>query len=145
MNHRFDDDEVSPEIRGISQGRCTELLQSHSVGRIAWQGAGVPEILPVNYIWYDDSVVFRTSPDGALAGLVEPTEVAFEIDELDLQRREGWSVLVHGRTHGLGKTEQLAQLMAGADVLPWAAGQRNVYVQIKPTKVTGRTVAARPR
>ena len=140
MNHRFDSDEVIPAIRGISRAQCVELLQSHSVGRVAWQSADGPEILPVNYVWYDDSVVFRTAPNGLLAGLVWATDVAFEIDELNSRRREGWSVVMHGRTQAVGKSEQLAQLMAGSDVVPWAAGDRNVFVKITPAKVTGRLV-----
>ena len=140
MNHRFDSDEVIPAIRGISRAQCVELLQSHSVGRVAWQSADGPEILPVNYVWYDDSVVFRTAPNGLLAGLVWATDVAFEIDELNSRRREGWSVVMHGRTQAVGKSEQLAQLMAGSDVVPWASGERNVFVKITPAKVTGRLV-----
>ena len=103
MNHRFDSDEVIPAIRGISRAQCVELLQSHSVGRVAWQSADGPEILPVNYVWYDDSVVFRTAPNGLLAGLVWATDVAFEIDELNSRRREGWSVVLHGRTQAVGQ------------------------------------------
>ena len=94
----------------------------------------------MNYVWYDDSVVFRTAPNGLLAGLVWATDVAFEIDELNSRRREGWSVVLHGRTQAVGKSEQLAQLMAGSDVVPWAAGERNVFVKITPAKVTGRLV-----
>ena len=41
-------------------------------------------------------VVFRTSPHGVLAQLAHPTEVAFEIDDIDQNRGAGWSVLVEG-------------------------------------------------
>jgi nitroimidazol reductase NimA-like FMN-containing flavoprotein (pyridoxamine 5'-phosphate oxidase superfamily) len=144
MNNRFDDDEAMPAIREISRSRCVELLRSHAVGRVAWQTVDGPEVLPVNYVWYDDSVVFRTAPNGLLAGLVWATDVAFEIDELNPQRREGWSVVMHGRTQAVGKSERLAQLLAGSDVVPWAAGDRDVIVKITPTRLTGRQVSARP-
>ncbi len=143
MSQRHGFDEDLPAITGISRSNCVELLRSHTVGRVAWQTVDGPEILPVNYVWYDDSVVFRTAPNGLLAGLVWATDVAFEIDELNPRHREGWSVVMHGRTQSVGNSERLAQLMAGGDVVPWAAGDRKVYVKITPTRLTGRQVRAR--
>ena len=82
MSSRFDEDESTPAYSGISPGRCTELLQTQTIGRVAWQAADGPEILPVTYTWHENSVIFRTSPDGPLSELARPTDVAFEIDEV---------------------------------------------------------------
>jgi hypothetical protein len=56
-----------------------------------------PQILPVTYACHDGTIIFRTSPHGVLSELVRPTDVALEIDELDQERRHGWSVVVPGR------------------------------------------------
>ena len=143
MNHRFDDDEPTRTFRGISPEHCVELLQARTVGRVAWQAAEGPEILPVTYTWHEDSVIFRTSPYGPLSELVRPADVAFEIDEIDEQQHQGWSVVVHGRAQAVEQADKLTQLWAVAGV-PWAPGVRNLFIQITPMAVSGRQVAARP-
>ena len=78
MTNRMDDDEVVATFNGISPTRCVELLQTQTVGRVAWQATAGPEVLPVTYVWHEDSVIFRTSPYGPLSELSQPTDVAFE-------------------------------------------------------------------
>ena len=143
MDSRFDEDETTPAFSGISPAHCTELLQTQTVGRVAWQTADGPEILPVTYTWHENSVIFRTSPDGPLSEMARTTAVAFEIDEVDQVRRHGWSVVVHGQAQEVAEPDRLAQVWPVADV-PWAAGVRNLFIQITPTRLSGRMVAARP-
>ena len=143
MANRMDDDEVIPTFGGISPSRCVELLQTQTVGRVAWQAANAPEILPVTYVWHEDSVIFRTSPSGPLSELSQPTDVAFEIDEVDQQRHQGWSVVVHGRAEGVVRPDEVVRLWAVSGV-PWASGMRNLLIRITPTRVSGRQVAGRP-
>lgn len=140
---RFIDDEPTGEFRAITPARCQELLQSQSVGRIAWQAADGPQILPVTYAWHEGTIIFRTSPYGVLSELVRPTDVALEIDELDQDSRRGWSVVVQGRAQGVAEPDQLVRMWTGSGVVPWAAGVRNVFIQVTPRRVTGRVVAAR--
>jgi uncharacterized protein len=140
---RFIDDEPTSEFRAITPARCEELLQSQSVGRIAWQAADGLQILPVTYAWYEGTIIFRTSPYGVLSELVRPTDVALEIDELDQDSRRGWSVVVQGRAQGVAEPDQLVRMWTVGGVVPWAAGVRNVFIQVTPRRVTGRVVAAR--
>jgi nitroimidazol reductase NimA-like FMN-containing flavoprotein (pyridoxamine 5'-phosphate oxidase superfamily) len=142
---RYRDDELASEFRAMSPARCQELLESQSIGRVAWQAADGPQILPVTYAWLDGAIIFRTSPYGVLSELVRPTEVALEIDDLDQHSRRGWSVVVQGRAQGVAEPDQLERIWTGGGVVPWAAGVRNVFIQITPHKVTGRVVAARSR
>ena len=140
---RFRDDESTGEFRAISPARCHELLQSQSVGRVAWQAADGPQILPVTYAWFEGTIIFRTSPYGVLSELIRPTEVALEIDEIDQKTHRGWSVVVQGRAQGVAQPDELVRMWTVGGVVPWASGVRNVFIQITPRKVTGRTVAAR--
>ena len=80
---RFSDEDSTDEFTPISPARCQELLESQSIGRVAWQAADGPQILPVTYACHDGTIIFRTSPYGVLSELVRPTDVALEIDELD--------------------------------------------------------------
>jgi len=143
VENRFIDDEPASEFRAISTAHCQELLESQSVGRIAWQAADGPQILPVTYAWHDGTIIFRTSPYGVLSELIRPTEVALEIDELDQNNRRGWSVVVQGRAQAVAEPDELVRMWTVGGVVPWAAGVRNVFIQITPHKVTGRVVAAR--
>ena len=67
MARRDDDDdyEAPKSFSAISPSRCTELMSTQSVGRVAWQGPDGLQILPVTYVYFDGSVVFRTSPNVA--------------------------------------------------------------------------------
>jgi uncharacterized protein len=143
VQDRFVDDDSTSEFRAITPARCEELLQSQSVGRVAWQAADGPQILPVTYAWHEGTIIFRTSPYGVLSELIRPTEVALEIDDLDQNSRRGWSVVVQGRAQGVAEPDQLVRMWTVGGVVPWARGVRNVFIQITPYKVTGRVVAAR--
>ena len=145
VEERFIDNESPGEFRAISPARCEELLQSQSVGRVAWQAADGPQILPVTYAWHEGTIIFRTSPYGVLSELIRPTEVALEIDEIDQNNHRGWSVVVQGRAQGVAEPDQLARMWTAGGVVPWASGIRNVFIQVTPHKVSGRVVAARSR
>jgi uncharacterized protein len=139
----FSDAGPIDEFKPISPSRCQELLESQSIGRIAWQAADGPQILPVTYAYHEGTIIFRTSPYGVLSELVRPTDVAMEIDELDQQNRQGWSVVVQGRAQGVAEPDQLVRMWTVGGVVPWASGIRNVFIQIIPHRITGRIVAAR--
>ncbi len=136
----------SPQTSGpfheISRVRCEELLASRTVGRVAWNSADGPQLLPVTYAMFKGQVVFRTSPYGVLSQLVRPCKVVFEVDELDHSAATGWSVLVHGTAHGVGDPPELVELWTVDGLIPWAAGVRNLFIAIAPRTISGRTVAA---
>ncbi len=140
---RFGDQESRQEFAPISPDRCRELLKSQIIGRVAWQAADGPQILPVTYAWHHGTIIFRTSPYGVLSELVRPTDVALEIDELDQENRQGWSVVVQGRAQGVAEPDQLVRMWTVGGVVPWASGIRNVFIQIRPRRITGRALLAR--
>jgi uncharacterized protein len=145
MSHeRSTDEDLTDEFKPVSPKRCQELLESQSIGRVAWQAADGPQILPVTYACHDGTIIFRTSPYGVLSELIRPTDVALEIDELDQESRQGWSVVVQGRAKGIAEPDQLVRMWTVGGVVPWASGVRNVFIQITPRRITGRITAARP-
>jgi uncharacterized protein len=139
-----DDDYESPDrFSAISPTRCTELLSSQSVGRVAWQSTNGLQILPVTYAYYEGTIVFRTSPDSVLSDLSNLSEVVFEIDEIDKRGHQGWSVVARGQAQAVGEPREVSRLLTEAGVVPWAPGNRDLLIQINPVKVTGRIVSAR--
>ena len=72
----------------------------------------------MTYAYHDGTIIFRTSPYGVLSELVRPTDVALEIDELDQESRQVWSVVVQGRAQGIAEPDQLVRMWAVGGVVP---------------------------
>jgi hypothetical protein len=43
------DDSTERRFEPIGRQQCLDLIESHHVGRIAWQAADLPQILPITY------------------------------------------------------------------------------------------------
>jgi uncharacterized protein len=137
---RDSDDRSERYFEALGREQCLDLLGSNHVGRVAWQAADLPQILPVTYATHRGLVYFRTTPDGILSELAQPTWVALEVDELDQQTRSGWSIVVHGRTSAVSEPDALAGLWAADSLVPWAGGNRTLFISIRPDRVSGRVV-----
>ena len=131
-------------IEELDEDACLRLVSPGGVGRIAYNGRSGLAVLPVNYTLHDGAIVFRTAEHGPLdedlrTGIDGADyKVAFEIDDIDLARRQGWSVLIQGPAHHVTAAERDAALKAGVE--SWAPGERELFVRIVPSRVTGRRV-----
>lgn len=119
---------------------CLALMRSHTVGRVGWNAADGPQILPVTYLLRDDTIIFRTAPYGALSELRNAHRVAFEVDDFDVDTRTGWTVLVRGMIQAADNPDELAGLWTRQEPIPWAPGARNLVLAITPDHVTGRVI-----
>jgi nitroimidazol reductase NimA-like FMN-containing flavoprotein (pyridoxamine 5'-phosphate oxidase superfamily) len=138
---RPDSDHTSERyFEAIGRQQCFDLIESRHLGRVAWQAADLPQILPITYAMHEASIYFRTLPDGILAELAQPTSVALEVDELDQQTRSGWSIVLHGRTSAVREPDELAGLLASDSLVPWASRNRTLFIRIQPERVAGRVV-----
>jgi len=133
-------------LEQLSEEESLRLAAGAVVGRIGFTGRYGPVVLPVNFKLIDGAVVFRTDGKSALdqdlrTGITDAEyRVAFEIDEIDETERTGWSVMVQGAAHYLeDQGERGAAAAAGVD--PWAGGDKDVYISIRPTLVTGRRIS----
>ena len=132
-----------PEV--LDEAECLRLVASGELGRLVYTGRFGLTVLPVNYVLQDGNVVFRTTLDGrtdedlrtGIAGA--EYQVAFEVDEIDREAREGWSVLIHGAAHHVDSEREHAELLA-TGVKPWAGGDRDHFIRIITTRVTGRRI-----
>ena len=130
-------DQNSPgRFTELSEAECQELLAQHTAGRVGFMAPDGPQILPVTYQYRNGGVIFRTSPAGALSGLIRRTSVAFEIDNIDEQNKSGWSVLVLGFAEAMAHNHLLTSAWETGPV-PWADGIRNLFIEIKPRKISG--------
>jgi uncharacterized protein len=131
------------QFTALSEQECRERLRQNNVGRLAWQAADGPQILPVTYVWHDGTVIFRTSPYGLLSELIRPTDVVLEIDDLDQDRRSGWSVVVHGQAEAVAEPAEVSSLWGVENLVPWAPGVRNLFIRVVPRRVAGRSLTRR--
>ena len=136
------DAEVTPgsaaRVSNLSRPRCIELLKQERWGRVAFQDWDGPQLLPVSYVYWNDSVVFRTSDRGILAGLRRRSNAAFEIDSVQASAGPAWSVLVRGSSEEVTNTYELSQVWTNPELVPLAAGHRPLVIAIEPRTITGR-------
>jgi nitroimidazol reductase NimA-like FMN-containing flavoprotein (pyridoxamine 5'-phosphate oxidase superfamily) len=126
-------------LQRLSPAECFDLLEPGGIGRVGFAGADGIMMLPVNFAVAAKTVIFRTAPDTLLA-LYANAQVSFEADCLDEALHAGWSVLVQGRAHEVTDEHEVEQLQNRTHLQPWAAGARDVYVRISPTRISGRRI-----
>jgi transcriptional regulator with XRE-family HTH domain len=128
-----------PVLETLTAEECFDLLSAGGVGRVAFTTANGPVVLPVNYAMAGRTVIFRTAPDTLLAGYLDCL-AGFEVDGLDEELSQGWSVLVTGRAVRVTSEAEVSHLEEFVRVRPWAGGARDVYVRIIPRTITGRRI-----
>jgi transcriptional regulator with XRE-family HTH domain len=129
-----------PALTELTRAECRGLLGEGGVGRLLITEPRGPVALPVNFRMLGDDVVFRTGASTSLAGAAG-RRVSFEVDHLDEVLGQGWSVLLSGATWRVTTGAELDELRA-LEIAPWAGGDREVYIRIRPDTVTGRQIHA---
>ena len=120
--------------------QCVARLEEHRVGRIALLVDEYPLIVPVNYrlVMFPGEhwIVIRTRSHG----VIERADrfVAFEIDDVDAVRREGWSVVVRGTLHHVDP--DAADFSRRFDPDSWLPGGRDAWMVVKAFQITGRAL-----
>jgi nitroimidazol reductase NimA-like FMN-containing flavoprotein (pyridoxamine 5'-phosphate oxidase superfamily) len=133
-------------VEELTEAESLRLITQAEVGRIGFSGRFGPVVLPVNFKVLNGSIVFRTEAGSPLGedlrtGIADAEyKVAFEIDEINPADRTGWSVLIQGAAHYVDDEEERAAVLK-TGVEPWVGGEREVYLQITPTVISGRRVS----
>ncbi|SFX61707.1 pyridoxamine 5'-phosphate oxidase family protein [Streptomyces atratus] len=131
---------LHPQLRDLGPEECRTLLSTHGVGRVAVSASdGRPAVVPVNYEVIDDAIVFRTAP-GSVTAAAADKEVAFEVDHVDDALSQGWSVLAVGPARTVTDPDAVRRFAKDAHTRPWAGGEREMWVSIRPTSLTGRRI-----
>jgi hypothetical protein len=91
----------------------------------------------VNFVVDGTEVLVRAGYGGALAAGIRGSVVAFEADDFDMARQEGWSVTVTGQAREELDPVEL-QRLAALHLEPWADGDRDHFLKIGTEIVNGR-------
>lgn len=130
--------DIESRMGVIEVADCIELITSTPVGRVGFLSEGAPLVLPVNFAWFEDTIVFRTLEGKKLAAAAEGQTVCFEVDAWNAHDHSGWSVVVTGGARevtGWAEAEQLENI----GLVSWAHEKwRPIWVRIDPTNISGR-------
>jgi nitroimidazol reductase NimA-like FMN-containing flavoprotein (pyridoxamine 5'-phosphate oxidase superfamily) len=143
------DPQPQSPLEPFGETESWKLISGGGVGRIGYSGRYGPTILPVNFTVQDNAIYFRTARHSTMeedlrTGIAHADyKVAFQIDHFDKTAHTGWSVLVQGDVHPMESDDELA---AGSrsGVESWVAGDRDLFMRITPTKITGHRVGQLP-
>lgn len=132
-------------VERLDEAECLRLLGTGKLGRLVYSSRFGPMALPVEYKLYEGSIVFRAAGDtftdeDLRTGIAHAEySVAFEIDQIDLEAREGWTVLVRGAAHHVDTEAELASIM-NAGVQPWIDGEPEHIIQINSARTWGHRI-----
>jgi len=132
-------------LEPLSEAECMQLLANGGLGRLVYNSRYGPTALPIVYRIDGESIVLGTW-DPALfdedlrTGIAHAEyKVAVEADQIDLQAREGWIVLVRGAAHHLDTEAERAPII-GAGLEPWIEGVPAHFIRVNPTSMWGNRV-----
>jgi nitroimidazol reductase NimA-like FMN-containing flavoprotein (pyridoxamine 5'-phosphate oxidase superfamily) len=128
------------ELVPVPRPDCLRLLAISRVGRVAYNHPEGPVVVPVNGRVVGTSVFLRTRAGSALAAALRDAAVSYQVDGFDDFHQAGWSILLRGRSRWVDEDE-LPEYESDWP-LPWAAGERDLYVRIDATDISGRRLKA---
>lgn len=124
---------------------CLDLAGSVPIARVAINAPGSPIVLPVTHVVLGGRVAFRTATGSKLDAAIMEEPITVEVDDWDLAKRSGWSVLFRGRAHPIDDDEVRAHLI-GLGKESWIKdlwfkpGHATAWVEIIPDEVSGRRI-----
>lgn len=135
-------DRIAGGIHTLPPEECRELLDTTTVGRVAFRDGDAIELLPVNFAYIDGYIYFRTLPDGFLSRLARGDRpVAFEVDNHDDLYRDGWNVTAKGTVHQVEDRATINLVLSHGRLRPWAGGVRPMVMRITIDSIHGRRVS----
>ena len=116
---------------------CLALLRMNTLGRIGLSAGALPIVLPVNYVFRDDDVLVATRRGTTISTATRNTVVAFEVDQIDAESGEGWSVLLQGVTREVTDPESIVAARL-APLARWVEPGDRRFFTISPDLISGR-------
>lgn len=127
----------SGRIIEVDESTCRQLLGSHHIGRIAFNADPSPDVLPVNYVLHENTIVFRTGAGAKQVAAARRQEATFQVDASNVDRHSGWSVMVRGTLEPIEAKDELQELLK-----PFPDGEHAYWVGLRIEQITGRRIPA---
>jgi len=133
------DTSETPPMVTLTQAEAVALLSTGQVGRLVYTRRALPAVTPVNYALRDGAIWIWTASASSMAQAVRGAVVAFEVDELDMAARSGWSVTVLGVAELVVDAAEIERaLELGPE--PWVPGRKEHLIRIPLKMVSGRRI-----
>lgn len=135
--------QAGPSLVSIPSEECYHLLGSKQFGRLGLIIDNYPVIIPVNYAMDQGVIVVRSLPGSKLSDL-DHANVTFEVDSVDEDGHNGWSVLVRGQAEKVtgSHSAYIVEHTEATGLLPWAPGENFRWVRIIPHGISGRRLSS---
>ena len=128
-----------PQRADMPTWECYELINERAVGRLCFLDGDTPITYPVSFRLHRTDatahVVIRTGPESLMAKYAGPA--SFEVDDIDVEARTAWSVLLRGEVHRTYETDRLPI----PD--PWISGDRHAWLLFEVGTLSGRRFVAK--
>jgi hypothetical protein len=125
----------------LGEAECMELLTDGAVGRLVFNSRYGLTALPVVMMIDGGSLVLGTwdpvfDEDLRTGIQYADYQVAVEADQINLEEREGWVVLVRGAAHHLDTEAERAPYI-DAGLVPWLEGVAAHLIRVEPITIFG--------
>lgn len=127
----------------LTASECWRLLAGTSLGRIVFSRLALPAIRPVNHLVDGRSIIIRSHLGAAIVSHTAVgggTVVCYEADDLDPVEHTGWSVIATGIAQLVHDPAAIARYQQALE--PWAGGDMDYVIAIKPQMITGLRITA---
>ena len=136
-------------VGAVTRGEALSLLASVSLGRIVFTENAMPAVRPASHLVESDDIIARSHDGSAVvpailgrildgewdAGPERETVVAYEADDIDIDCKLGWSVVITGPATPVTDPGEIARY---ATVLtPWTLAGEGQLIRVHAGIVTG--------
>ncbi len=129
-------------IEELGHDECLTRMATQRLGRLGVVVDGVPLVLPMRFAMEGETVVLQTN-QGAKVLHAPLTSVSFEVDHVDWEKGEGWSVLVQGIGEDISAAiDERSEALRSLAVDSWAPPPADRWLKIIPRRITGRFLRA---
>jgi hypothetical protein len=122
----------------VAAPECLRLValaaKEGHIGRLAVNGTQSPLVVPVNFTVHDHSVLIRIGP-GRLSETLPESLVSFEVDRVDPDRGEAWSVLIRGLASAFDPNLANGTVVVPQPLVPTPG---EITLSVRPDVITGR-------
>jgi hypothetical protein len=115
------------------------LLATVPVGRLVYSDRAMPSVVPVVFVFDGVDIIIRTGRRSRLATLAPGNIVAFEVDDIAMATRSGWTVVVTGRVELIDDPAHLERLNA-LRLQTWLPSPTDCYLRLRPELIAGRRI-----
>jgi nitroimidazol reductase NimA-like FMN-containing flavoprotein (pyridoxamine 5'-phosphate oxidase superfamily) len=127
----------------LDRATCLALLAEPRRGRIAVNLGALPIILPMRYVLDDDRVLMSVTVGSALDRATDGTVVAFQVEGVDHDLEQEWSVCAVGTAHHVDGSDE-PNGAAVAALAAWAPEGATRLVAVTTDRLTGRRTVSHP-